>query len=224
MFLGLTIETSDFFQVPSPSMVVVALEKTYTYYCGHSQTNRIFWQLNGTLFNFVDLPPCIDSSSDSMPGGRRVYSLTIRGVPEYNGTIVQCVAKLNRATIEAINATFLIQGQFINHVVACSPYLFSIHSTGPLQGATNLIRNDSTLSWDAPFSLNLTAVDPDIAYCVEVYNITCGRSLLISECDVMETSYTNDALQPGYIYEYTVTPRSNVEGASNGTSRNASGK
>ena len=82
----------------------------------------------------------------------------------------------------------------------------------------NLDRNDSTISWVAPFSLDLTGVDPDIVYCVEVVNITCGRSLLISECDVLETSYTNDALLPGYIYEYTVTPRSNGEGANNGTS------
>ena len=88
----------------------------------------------------------------------------------------------------------------------------------------NLLRNASILSWEPPFSLDLSGVDPDIVYCVEVYNITCGRSLLISECDdVMETSYTNDALLPGYIYEYTVTPRSNVEGASNGISLTVSG-
>ena len=65
----------------------------------------------------------------------------------------------------------------------------------------------------------MTGVDPDIVYCVEVVDITCERSLLISECDVMETIIsTDDALQPGYIYEYTVTPKSNVEGATNGTS------
>ena len=46
---------------------------------------------------------------------------------------------------------------------------------------------------------------------------------MISECDVMETSYTNDVLHPGYIYEYTVTPRSNVEGASNGTNLTVTG-
>ena len=87
----------------------------------------------------------------------------------------------------------------------------------------DLARNVNTLSWVAPFSLDLTGIDPDIIYCVEVYNITCGRSLLISECDVMENNYTNDALLPGHIYEYTVTPRSNVEGASNGTSINVTG-
>ena len=52
-----------------------------------------------------------------------------------------------------------------------------------------------------------------------MYNITCGgRELLISDCDVTETSYTSDVIAPdGYIYEYIVTPRSNVEGAINGT-------
>ena len=87
----------------------------------------------------------------------------------------------------------------------------------------NIRRNTTHLFWEAPFSLDLTGADPDIVYCVEVINITCGRSLLISECDVMETSYTNDALLPGYIYEYTVTPRSNVKGATNGTSKTVTG-
>ena len=89
---------------------------------------------------------------------------------------------------------------------------------GRLQSVSNIKKNFTIITWVAPFSLNLTNADPNIVYCVEVYNITCGRSLLISECDVMETSYTNDVLLPGYIYEYTVTPRSNVEGATNGTS------
>ena len=43
------------------------------------------------------------------------------------------------------------------------------------------------LSWEPPFSLNLTTADPDIAYCVDVYNVTDidGRfSPLISNCDV----------------------------------------
>ena len=46
---------------------------------------------------------------------------------------------------------------------------------------------------------------------------------MISECDVIETSYTNDALHSGYIYEYTVTPRSNVPGAANGTRQSVTG-
>jgi hypothetical protein len=91
---------------------------------------------------------------------------------------------------------------------------------------TNLFRNASTISWSPPFSLDLTDIDPDIVYCVEVYNITCRRrGLTVSDCNVTESSYTSDIIAPnGYIYEYTVTPRSNVEGASNGTANTVTGR
>ena len=60
---------------------------------------------------------------------------------------------------------------------------------------------------------------------MEVYNITCGgKEPVISNCDVIETSLTSDALQSGYIYEYTVTPRSNVAGAQNGTDSTITGE
>ena len=90
---------------------------------------------------------------------------------------------------------------------------------GPLQNVKYLSRNLDTIEWGAPFSLDLTNVDPDIVYCVEVYNITCGWSHVISDCNVLATNYSSDDLRPGYIYEYTVTPRSNEEGTQNGTSQ-----
>ena len=83
---------------------------------------------------------------------------------------------------------------------------------------TNIHKNASILSWSPPFSLDLTNIEPDIVYCVEVYNITCGeRDLIISDCDVTEPSYTFYDLADGYIYEYIITPRSNVDGTRNGT-------
>ena len=108
-------------------------------------------------------------------------------------------------------------------MMECSTYM-CFKLKGLLSKVESLVRDLMTLSWTAPFSLDLTNVDPDIVYCVELYNITCGRSLLISECGVTETSYTNDALHSGYIYEYTVTPLSNVEGASNGTNNTVIGR
>ena len=56
--------------------------------------------------------------------------------------------------------------------------------------------------------------------------MTCGRrDLIISDCSVSEPSYTSDNIAPhGYIYQYAITPRSNVKGARNGTRKNASGK
>ena len=94
-----------------------------------------------------------------------------------------------------------------------------MYFVGQLQSVNNLEKKNASLMWEAPFSLNLTNIEPDIAYCVDVYNITCGeREHIISDCNVTETSYTSDAIAPdGYLYEYIVTPRSNVEGAVNGT-------
>ena len=87
---------------------------------------------------------------------------------------------------------------------------------GPLDAANGLAKVNSTLSWVAPFSLDLTNIDPDIVYCVDVYNITCGgRDLVSSDCHVTDINYT--AFSDGYLYEYIVIPRSNVEGAGNGT-------
>ena len=84
---------------------------------------------------------------------------------------------------------------------------------------TDVVRSSSSISWTPPFSLDLTGVDPDIVYCVEVYNITCGSgNLIVSDCNVTEPSYTTEDIAPnGYVYEYSVIPRSNVEGARNGT-------
>ena len=87
----------------------------------------------------------------------------------------------------------------------------------------NLIRNANSLSWKAPFSLDLTGVDPDIIYCVEVVNVTCRRRIMISVCDVAEPSYTFNDIMDGYIYEYAVTPKSNMEGAENGMTTKVTG-
>ena len=79
-------------------------------------------------------------------------------------------------------------------------------------------RNVSTITWVPPHSLDLTNVDPDIVYCVEVHNITCGKTdLLINDCDMTEVHYVDNNLDQGHIYRVTITPRSNVEGTRNGT-------
>ena len=61
-------------------------------------------------------------------------------------------------------------------------------------------------------------MDPDIAYCVEVYDITCGRRDLVdNNCNVTESRFSSSSLVPGYLHEIRITPRSNVIGAVNGT-------
>ena len=210
--------------------MVVTTEQRYVYICNNSATDRITWRVNGSVLWTEIFPQSFEDSIIHFPDSSRLYTLTIGGRPEHNTTTIQCVASFRDGSNPEVTsvALFLIQGQLAMDITIVIIIAFLIIMDfcsnintiiiGTLNTVINLNRTDKLLLWTAPFSLNLTGIDPDIVYCVEVYNITCGRSLLISECDVIETSYTNDTLLPGYIYEYTVTPRSNVEGASNGTS------
>ena len=89
---------------------------------------------------------------------------------------------------------------------------------------TEIKRNSSTITWDPPFSLNLTGVDPNIVYCVEVYNITCRvDDLVVDDCDVTQPRFVDNRLQQGYIYHITITPRSNGQDAQNGASNTKEG-
>ncbi len=77
------------------------------------------------------------------------------------------------------------------------------------------------LSWQPPFSLNLTTAEPDIVYCVNVFNITDERDYLISNCSVFETYYNFvvENPDPKDTFQFIVTPRSNIEGARSGNTK-----
>ena len=108
------------------------------------------------------------------------------------------------------------------------PYLIII-ILGSLEAVVNLmakfISSAIQLSWQPPFSLNLTTAEPDIVYCVDVFNITngeTGRDHLISNCSVFQTYYYTFAVDdpdPKDIFKFIVTPRSNIKGARNGTTK-----
>ncbi len=46
-----------------------------------------------------------------------------------------------------------------------------------------------TLNWTAPFTLDISGVDPDITYCVDVVNFTSSATLH-SECGINRTEFT----------------------------------
>ena len=79
--------------------------------------------------------------------------------------------------------------------------------------------------WTPPPTLDLTDAEPDIVYCIEIYNITCDnqRDLLSSDCYQLDPVYGGQ-FSYYYIYEIAVTPRSNVIGAINGTPLTVNGK
>ena len=107
--------------------------------------------------------------------------------------------------------------------------------TGPLARVSNLRRVDlivypmyDTLvySWDPPFSLNVTNADPDIIYCVRIYNSSCSTTSqnqttidIVHICNVTETNFIiSKEPSTDELYEIEVFSRSNVDMASNGTS------
>ena len=78
-----------------------------------------------------------------------------------------------------------------------------------------------TISWTAPFSLDVTGVDPDIWYSVLIYNVTDENNptaILCTDCiNITETHYTftPDYLSPCHVYNFSVIP---VNGAGQGES------
>lgn len=99
---------------------------------------------------------------------------------------------------------------------------------GPVEDLTiESMSNNSIITWNPPFSLNLSNVEPDVIYCVDIFNVTCERfDHLISDCSVLDPTYTFSSTieESRYIYGVLVTPRSNIESARNGTSLLLQGK
>ena len=78
------------------------------------------------------------------------------------------------------------------------------------------------LIWQPPFTLNLTTAEPDIIYCIDIFNITDGETEgvhLISNCSVFEPLYkfVIENPDPEDLFQFVVTPRNNMKGARNGT-------
>ena len=90
------------------------------------------------------------------------------------------------------------------------------HLTGLLSLVVNLNTASSTssitVSWSAPFSLDVTGVDPDIWYSVLIYNVTDEENptaVLCTDChNLTQTHYifSPDYPSPCHKYTFTVIP------------------
>ena len=193
-----------------PLSANVTIGMRHEFFCEYPGADGFAWRVyvNETYRNIREL-------SDVHSMGN---SVIIPAFPWYNATTVECVALFyNECQAVTPSALLLIQGISIVDSQCC--YNIIILILGQLDAVKDLDVENFTIIWRPPFSLNLTNANPDIVYCVDMYNVTCGRKdLIISDCNVTEPSYTSDDIAPdGYIYEYIITPRSNVEGARNGT-------
>ena len=155
--------------------------------------------------------------------------LTILATPQYNNTVVQCEALVREGvgsfrSVLSSNTSLRVQGKYLFYGGGHSYCGHLCYTQGPFSDVSNLrfLFDQSsntviTISWDPPFSLNLTTAEPDIQYCVDVYD--SADTLVESVCGVTEEHYSFSPNNPNptCLYRFTVTPRSNVEGALNGT-------
>ena len=93
-----------------------------------------------------------------------------------------------------------------------------IHA-GPLGSVVDLETNSNAssinVSWTAPFSLDVTDVDPDTWYSILIYNVTDDNLTAIpcADCNnFAETHYifTPDHSSPCHKYNFTVIPQNGV--------------
>ena len=88
--------------------------------------------------------------------------------------------------------------------------------TGLLSSVVNLETDGNvssiTVSWSAPFSLDVTGVDPDIWYSVLIYNVTDEENTTAVPCtdchNLTQTHYifSPDYHSPCHKYTFTVIP------------------
>ena len=87
----------------------------------------------------------------------------------------------------------------------------------PMQGFLHL-------TWNPPFTLNITNIEPDIYYCINIYNIT-PNSLYIplkTLCNLTQPEFDFMVANPNPCdrFQFQVIP---VNGLGNGTLNNISG-
>ena len=103
--------------------------------------------------------------------------------------------------------------------VFCLLIWFIQYYIGPLDEVTNIVRDPQTrITWEPPFSLNLTGMMIDVLYCILVINVTGGTEKpLFEHCNLTSPYFDDHSLCKGCLYEITVTPYSNGGGSLNGT-------
>ena len=206
--------------IPSPLTVAIGTKGKFR--CQHSTADIVSWRINGTSLGSFH-PKDVTTEGVATPDGL-YHVLTIGAVAAYNGTFIECVAIFFDDSAPELTPAvpLLIQGLYA--VVCTRNYIIILLCLikGLLDPVSDISLNISTsisLSWQPPDSLNLSYVEPDIVYCVDVFKITCGIEQVLSKFDFTQSYFyynVNDP-DPRDIYQFVITPRSNVVGAINGT-------
>jgi len=176
-----------------PTSVNATLGSTATFTCSAS-TGVIAWIVNGLLLTEMTTREITTSSAGN------ISDLHIPATEEYSNTEVTCaVAILGGEDLYSDPVVLQVQG-----IPAAVSNLTSANMTTAI-----------FLIWNAPPTLDITGVDPDISYCVNISVVTVADSNdstpLTTNCSVYlpEFNFTMDYpnTSTSVIYEFQVTPR-----------------
>ena len=100
-----------------PRATIVAVGKSAKFYCNHSTTQDIAWQVNDTSLSVLKLSTTttqmIRVQTNDTVGDGFVHELAIQALTEYNQTSVHCLAYIDGSPVEySPEVTMLIQGDF----------------------------------------------------------------------------------------------------------------
>ena len=85
------------------------------FHCPYNKTGLLgyAWALNELDINPANLPSGVSL-------GFGASSLNILAIPEYNNTIVQCIALQRGGNVVSENATFVVHGQLSRTISSCT--------------------------------------------------------------------------------------------------------
>ena len=105
----LITQYSGFTRVPRSFNVTEGSEVMFT--CEHASTNAIEWFINKTLWFADDFPPSIAVNNLNASDGTTVHSLLIhQPTANYNGTVIQCAAFVEKQPEKTLPSVLLVQG------------------------------------------------------------------------------------------------------------------
>ena len=94
--------------------MITILNKQHTYKCNHSTTDKITWRVNNKVLGVeIENITGIKHTDRFSHPGDTIYILTIKALPQHNGTSIQCTAAFSGGSQLSAIVTFLIQGQLI---------------------------------------------------------------------------------------------------------------
>ena len=103
----------------------------------------------------------------------------------------------------------------------CMTVYYGVGTPGRIKNPRNRRDYSSgvlTVIWDPLPSLDLTGIDPDIVYAVELFKISCGQNVSIGHRVVSGNYARVNHLDLMHIYKAVIAARNNISSATNGLS------